>query len=259
MSTDRHLSYSASRASGQLSDSLGVTERLDERASYTLNAASSHSGQSLSGFYSHTGDASSLAASLTHQPGLSTSAGLSLNSGLTVTAEGASIHRVGTMGGTRIMVDTDGARDVPVHSGGLPSVSNRHGVAVVTDVSHFYRQRTTIDVDTLGDDAEPIGAPIMMGSLTEGAIGYRHVEMLSGSKRMVVLTHPDGTPLPFAAEVLNEKQQPIGMIGDDGMAYLAGLNERGTVSVRWDEDTQCHATLPSPLPAPDDTVLLTCR
>lgn len=259
MSTDRHLSYSASRASGQLSHSLGVTERLDERASYTLNAASSHSGQSLSGFYSHTGDASSLAASLTHQPGLSTSAGLSLNSGLTVTAEGAAIHRVGTMGGTRIMVDTDGARDVPVHSGGLPSVSNRYGVAVVTDVSHYYRQRTTIDVDTLGDDAEPIGAPIMMGSLTEGAIGYRHVEMLSGSKRMVVLTHPDGAPLPFAAEVLNEKQQPIGMIGDDGIAYLAGLNERGTVSVRWDEDTQCHATLPSPLPAPDDTVLLTCR
>lgn len=259
MSTDRHLSYSASRASGQLSHSLGVTERLDERASYTLNAASSHSGQSLSGFYSHTGDAYSLAASLTHQPGLSTSAGLSLNSGLTVTAEGAAINRVGTMGGTRIMVDTDGARDVPVHSGGLPSVSNRHGVAVVTDVSHYYRQRTTIDVDTLGEDAEPIGAPIMMGSLTEGAIGYRHVEMLSGSKRMVVLTHPDGAPLPFAAEVLNEKQQPIGMIGDDGMAYLAGLNERGTVSVRWDEDTQCHATLPSPLPAPDDTVLLTCR
>lgn len=257
--TSRHVNYSTSRANGQLYHSLGISERLDERGSYTLNGTSSPSGQSLSGFYSHTGDVSSMTASVTHSPGQSTSAGLSLNSGVTVTAEGAAIHRVGAMGGTRIMVDTDGARDVPVHSGNLPSFTNRHGVAVVTDVSNYYRQRTTIDVDKLGDDAEPIGAPIMMGSLTEGAIGYRHFDMLSGSKRMVVLMHPDGAPLPFAAEVLNEKQQPIGMIGDDGMAYLAGLNEHGTVSVRLDEGMLCHAALPSPLPAPDETVMLTCR
>lgn len=253
-----NLSYSASSSNGQVTHSVGMYDRLDERRSYSLNAGSSRSGQSISGFYSHTGDASTLSASLTHQPGQTTSVGLSLNSGITVTADGVAAHRVGVMGGTRIMVDTDGASNVPVHTGGLPSFTNGQGVTVVTDVSSYYRQRTTIDVDKLGDDAEPLGAPIMMGSLTEGAIGYRHFDMLSGSKRMVVFTGRHGTPLPFAAEVFNDKEQPIGMVGDEGMAYLAGLKDNGTLSVRWDNGKQCRATLPSPLPAPDETATLPC-
>ncbi|MGL6611245.1 FimD/PapC C-terminal domain-containing protein [Aeromonas hydrophila] len=72
-----------------------------------------------------------------------------------------------------------------------------------------------------------------MGTLTEGAIGYRHFDMLSGSKRMLELVKGDGKHLPFAAEVFNDKGQQLGMVGDEGMAYLAGLHEGSAVEARW--------------------------
>ncbi|WP_233357940.1 fimbria/pilus outer membrane usher protein, partial [Vibrio cholerae] len=90
------------------------------------------------------------------------------------------------------MIDTDGAKDVPVHAGDLVTYSDKHGKAVVADVSSYYRQRTSIDVDKLGEEIEPIGTPVTMGTLTEGAIGYRHFDILSGSKLMVELVKDDG-------------------------------------------------------------------
>lgn len=157
------------------------------------------------------------------------------------------------------MVDTDGVSEVPVHSGGPATFTDKHGKAVVADVSSYYRQRTSIDVDQLSDDAEPIGTPVSMGTLTEGAIGYRHFDMLSGSKRMLELVKGDGKHLPFAAEVFNDKGQQLGMVGDEGMAYLAGLHEGSAVEARWGSDQHCRFYIPSPLPAMEAMARLTCQ
>ncbi len=38
------------------------------------------------------------------------------------------------------------------------------------------------------------------------------------------------------------------MIGDEGSAYLTGLNPNDILQIRWDERTQCEVTLPETLP-----------
>ncbi|MEZ6994220.1 MULTISPECIES: fimbria/pilus outer membrane usher protein [unclassified Aeromonas] len=256
---NKHVSYSASSLGGKTTNSVSFFNRADERNSYSVTASTSPTGESASGFYTHIGDKTTLMANISHQAGSSTAAGLSINGGITATGAGVTMHRVGMMGGSRIMVDTDGVSEVPVHSGGPATFTDKHGKAVVADVSSYYRQRTSIDVDQLSDDAEPIGTPVSMGTLTEGAIGYRHFDMLSGSKRMLVLVKGDGKHLPFAAEVFNDKGQQLGMVGDEGMAYLAGLHEGSAVEARWGSDQHCRFYIPSPLPAMEAMARLTCQ
>jgi outer membrane usher protein PapC len=254
----KHVSYSTSSMGGNNTSSMSFFDRVDERNSYSMTASTSPVGQGASGFYTHTGDKATLMANLSRQAGGATSLGFSINSGVTATEKGGAIHRVGMMGGSRIMVDTDGASDVPVHAGGPVTFTDKHGKAVVANITSYYRQRTSIDVNQLGDHSEPIGSPISMGTLTEGAIGYRHFAMLTGSKRMLELVKPDGRPVPFAAEVFNDKEQQLGMVGDDGMAYLAGLHEGHAIEARWGDGQHCRFYLPSPLPAMDAMPRLTC-
>lgn len=256
---NKHISYSASSMGGSMTNSMSFYDRIDDRSSYSVMASTSPTGTSTSGFYTHTGDKATLTANLSHQPGSSTAAGLSLSGGFTATGEGVAMHRVGMMGGSRIMIDTDGVGDVPVHAGGPATFTDGSGKAVVADISSYYRQRTSIDVNQLGEDAEPIGTPVSIGTLTEGAIGYRHFDMLSGSKRMLELVKGDGRHVPFAAEVFNDKGQQLGMVGDDGMAYLAGLHEGNAVEARWGSDQHCRFYIPSPLPAMEAMARLTCQ
>lgn len=256
---DKHISYSASSMGGSMTNSMSFYDRIDDRSSYSVMASTSPSGTSTSGFYTHTGDKANLTANLSHQPGSSTAAGLSLSGGVTATGEGVAMHRVGMMGGSRIMIDTDGVGGVPVHAAGPATFTDGNGKAVVADISSYYRQRTSIDVNQLGEDAEPIGTPVSIGTLTEGAIGYRHFDMLSGGKRMLELVKGDGKHVPFAAEVFNDKGQQLGMVGDDGMAYLAGLHEGSAVEARWGSDQHCRFYVPSPLPAMEAMAKLTCQ
>ncbi|MFQ2311821.1 fimbria/pilus outer membrane usher protein [Aeromonas dhakensis] len=256
---DKRMSYSVSSSDGQIRHGIGVSDRLNERASYSLNAYRGPANEGISGFYNYAGETATIAANVSHQSGSATSVGATIRSGVTLTDAGVAMHRIGGMGATRIMVDTDGASNVPVQSVGPATLTNGQGVAVVTGTSSYQRVRTSIDVNRLGEEIEPIGSPILMGTLTEGAIGYRRFDMLVGSKRMVVLQHQDGSGLPFAAEVFNEKNVPLGMVGDEGMAYLAGLQENSKLIVSLGNNRQCQATVPSPLPAPEQISTLVCH
>lgn len=253
------LSYSASSNTGKMTNSMSYHNKVDERNSYSITASTSQTGESASGFYTYTGDKNTLMANVSHFSGQNTSVGLSLYGGITATDEGAAIHKVSRMGSSRILVDTDGTKNVPINSRGTVSYTDKHGKAVIADASNYYRQRTSIDVNELSEDAEPIGTPILMGTLTEGAIGYRHFDMLSGEKRMVELVKIDGAPIPFATEVFNEKKQYLGMVGDDGMAYLAGLHSGSVVEARWGSDQYCRMQLPLSLPSADSMIKLMCQ
>jgi outer membrane usher protein FimD/PapC len=253
------LSYSASSQNGGASQSISYNSRLNERDYLNVTAGTSPYGENVSGFYSHTGDKAQMTASLSHQGGSNTAGAISVQGGVTATAKGSTLHRAGMMGGSRILVDTDGVADVPVYSSGPSTTSDRYGKAVVADVNSYYRQSTSVDVNQLGDEVEPLGSPIRSGTLMEGTIGYQHFDMLSGTKRMVRVVREDGRPVPFAATALNEKDQQLGMVADDGVAYLAGLRENSHMVVQWGDQQRCEATLPGKFPSGAELLQLSCR
>ncbi len=242
------VSYSGAVSRDDITHQMSYFGRSGDRDNYQVSSGISRHGESASGNWSHTGDEAQVNASGSYQPGRYSALSMSLQGGITATAQGAALHRSGVPGGTRMMLDTGGVAAIPVKGFGSDTTSNRFGKAVVTDVSGYYRSRMSIDLDALPDNAEAIRS-VVQGTLTEGAIGYRKFDVISGARAMAVLRLTDGSYPPFGAMVQNEKGQNSGTVGDEGSVYLSGLQPNGRMRVKWGDDEQCLVTLPPVLPA----------
>lgn len=242
------VSYSGSYAAGSNTNAVSYSDRVGDRGNYTLRAGMAGSDADMSGYYSHNGSLAQVNGMASYRAGQYSSVGMSLMGGATLTGEGGAMHRAGTLGGTRMLIDTDGVAGVPVGGYGSTVNSNVFGKAVVADVSSYYRNTVRIDVDKLAENAQATTS-VVQGTLTEGAIGYRHFEVVAGEKAMAVIRLADGAVPPFGATVLNAKKQETGMVTDAGNVYLSGLRGGETMTVHWNNHEQCRVTLPQEIPA----------
>ncbi|WPN65642.1 outer membrane usher protein [Pseudomonas sp. P9_35] len=252
------ISYNNSWNRNNTNHQVGYYNRLGDHDSYSLNVGQGSSGSTASGYLSHRGDVAQVNASASYQEGSYSSVGMSLQGGATVTAQGGALHRSGVQGGTRILLDTDGVPDIPVRGYGATSNTNRFGKAVVADVSSYYRNKVSIDLNALPDNAEATRS-VAQATLTEGAIGYRRFDVVAGEKAMAVIRMADGTTPPFGATVLNSKKQEVGIVNDGGSIYLSGIKPNEQMTVTWNGSAQCVLALPKTLPNSDTDLLLPCR
>ncbi|ECI4646641.1 PapC/FimD family outer membrane usher protein [Salmonella enterica subsp. salamae] len=241
------------------SQRLGYFGRVGNLDSYSLNAGLSTGGSqadshSFSGMYTHNGSLAQVNGNVATENNNYTSVGLGISGGLTATAEGVALHSGGYGGGTRLMVDTDGVGGVPVDGG--RTVTNPWGIGVMADVSSYYRTTARVDVNQLPDDVETTGG-VVDAALTEGAIGYRRIPVLKGSKLFAVLRLSDGSHPPFGASVMNSKGRELGLVSDGGLAWLSGINAGEALSVTWDGRPQCQVRIPARLAA-NTQLLLPC-
>ncbi|WP_413714881.1 outer membrane usher protein [Serratia ureilytica] len=254
------LSYNTTFNRNDNTHRVGYYERLDDRSNYQLSAGSSRSGANLSGYYNRDGDLARMSANASYQQDRYSAVGGSVQGGMTLTAEGGALHRSNMAGGTRLLLDTEGVAGVPVRGYGSPVATNRWGKAVVADVNSYYRNKASIDLDKLGDNAEATTS-VVQATLTEGAIGYRKFAVIAGEKAMAVIKLADGGEPPFGATVLNARKQETGIVNDGGSVYLSGINAGERMTVRWNGAEQCEVHMPTPLPAEMLTanLLLPCR
>nr|WP_049242261.1 outer membrane usher protein [Serratia marcescens] len=253
------LSYNTTVNRNDTTNRVSYYDRLDERSNYQLSAGTSRSGANASGYYNREGDIARLSANASYQEGRYSAVGFSAQGGMTLTAEGGALHRSGMAGGTRMLIDTQGVAGVPVRGYGRTSRTNAWGKAVIGDVSSYYRNKASIDLNQLGDNAEATTS-VVQATLTEGAIGYRQFDVIAGAKAMAVIKLADGSEPPFGATVLNGRKQETGIVNDGGSVYLSGIQPGEAMTVRWNGEAQCEVRMPSPLPAEMlmNTLLLPC-
>jgi outer membrane usher protein FimD/PapC len=253
------MSYSSSYDRNDNTHQVGYYDRLENGDSYQLSSGITRSGATASGYYTHQGDMAQVNANASYQEGRYSSAGLSLQGGATATLQGAALHRSGMIGGTRMMLDTGGVADIPIGGYSAVTRTNRFGKAVVTDVNSYYRNKVSIDLNKLPENAEATRS-VVQATLTEGAIGYRRFEVIAGEKAMAVLRLADGSTPPFGATVQNRKKQDVGIVNDGGSVYLSGINPGEEMTVHWNGQAQCALTLPAKIPHSGTTdLLLPCR
>ena len=253
-------SYSGSMSNDRYTNTVGYSDTLNNGlSSYSLNAGVNSGGgqpsqRQMSAYYNHNGSLTNLSASFSAVENGYSSFGMSA-SGATVTMKGAALHAGGMNGGTRLLVDTDGVGGVPVDGGRV--YTNRWGIGVVTDVSSYYRNTTSVDLEQAAGryGSHPLGG----GVGSDGrAIGYREFEVLKGSRLFAVLRMSDNSYPPFGASVTNAKGRELGMVADSGLARLSGVNPGETLNVGWDGRTQCVVDIPAH-PDPAQQLLLPCR
>ncbi|CAD5731087.1 fimbria/pilus outer membrane usher protein [Escherichia coli] len=254
-------SYSGSMSNDRYTNIVGYSDTVNGGLdSYSLNAGVNSGGgqpsqSQISAYYNHSSPLANLSANFSAAENGYTSFGMSASGGATITAKGAALHAGGMNGGTRLLVDTDGVGGVPVDGGRVST--NRWGIGVVTDVSSYYRNTTSVDLNKLPEDMEATRS-VVESVLTEGAIGYREFEVLKGSRLFAVLRLADNSHPPFGASVTNAKGRELGMVADSGLAWLSGVNPGETLNVGWDGRTQCVVDIPAKLD-PAQQLLLPCR
>lgn len=253
------LSYSGQTGRSGTTHSVGWNDSLGTNDSYSLQAGTGAGEKaSASGYLTHQGDLARTSLSAGYREGDYSSLGLSLQGGATATLHGAALHRNGMPGGTRLMLDTGGVSGVPVRSYGGDLHSNMFGKTVISDMNSYWRSSAGVDVNALGNDMD-VSHPLTQLTLTEGAIGFRKLDVMSGRKMMAVIKFADGSSPAFGATVMREGHE-AGVVDDGGSVWLTGITPEAQMTVVQDGETVCMLNIPGQLPA-DDTqqLLLTCR
>lgn len=79
--------------------------------------------------------------------------------------------------------------------------------------------------------------------LTEGAIGYRKFEILKGIKLYANIRLSDHKYPPFGASVRNENGVEIGIVSDQGLAWITGVSPDEDMLIQWGNKS-CKAKVP---------------
>nr|WP_254220381.1 fimbria/pilus outer membrane usher protein [Burkholderia multivorans] len=188
-------------------------------------------------------------------------ASLEVDGSLVATQYGIAAHANGNAGDTRLLVSTDGVRDVPL-SGTLTHTDSR-GYAVLDGISPYNVYDAAVNVEKLPLEVQ-VSNPIQRMVLTDGAIGFVQFSAARGSNLYLTLTDAAGKPLPFGASVQNAANgKELGIVGEGGAAYLTQVQPKSSLVVRAGERTLCTVdTLPNrlqlegtPIPVACDTTV----
>ncbi|MEB7884170.1 fimbria/pilus outer membrane usher protein [Serratia fonticola] len=252
------VSYNANQSRGRYNQQVGYYG-LAGQNSYSVNAGMISGAQTstmgqFNGMYTHNGDMAKVSANAAIEGRGTVSVGLNASGGLTVTGRGAALHPAAYNGGTRLMLSTEGIAGVPLNTQGVKS--NRWGIGVLGDVNSYYRTTARIDVNTLPDDVEAVQGVVEV-SLTEGAIGYRQFSVLQGATAFAVLRLADSSFPPFGASVTDSRGREVGLVGEQGVAWLSGIAPKSVLSVAWAGKLQCQVELPAQIG--ESNLLLPCR
>lgn len=251
------LSYGATINRNDNTHRVSYYSRRDEHNSYQLSSGVSRHGPIANGYYTWQGDSAEIQTNASYQSGSYSALGVNLKGGLTLTPEGGAAHRSNSRGGSRVLIDTAGVSGVPVKGFGASVKTNHFGKAVVADVNSYYRNQIRIDVDKLAADAD-VTRSVSQATLTEGAIAYRHFDVIAGGKAMAFIRKADGSFPPFGASVVNSNNQETGVVSDEGSVWLSGIQPDGKMIVKWDGEARCEVLLPPALPDASENLLLTC-
>lgn len=249
------VSYNMS-GGDRISQDISYANNIDSRNSYQISTGLERDDKRASGYYSYSGDSARFIGNISAQDNNYFSTGMSMQGGVTITPKGADIHRVNSMGGTRLLVDTD-VGGVPIQSYGANQRSNIFGKAIITDINSYYRNSVRVDVNNLADDVEASPKSVNL-TLTQGSVGYRGIPVVSGKKGLAIIRLVNGSFPPFGASVLNKANQEVGIVMDDGNVYLTGIQSGNDMFVQWDGAVQCQVTFPERLPENNTTYLLPC-
>lgn len=184
-------------------------------------------------------------------------AGAGLSGGLALTQYGLASGQ--TAEGTLALVAAPGAAGTRVS--GRPGIStNPFGLALIP-VSPYRKNSVRLDTLSLGQDAEIIQSEARVIP-TQRAVVPAVFEVRRGGRGLVTLQLPSGQHVPFGAVVSqtgegdDAGQSEAGIVGEGGVAFLSGLGDAGTLSVKWGRTAAQRCTAPWRLPeAPDNTGL----
>ncbi|MEC9839958.1 fimbria/pilus outer membrane usher protein [Escherichia coli] len=139
-----------------------------------------------------------------------------------------------------IVVNTSGVVGIGTSMGGRTTWP---GTALISSPQLYTENRIDLRTDGLPDDivlAETSARTVP----SRGAVVVLDYTVYRGGQVVFTLKHPDGSVLPFGTVVsldgMPSGKENTGIVGDGGRVYLAGVPEKGRLTVS-SGGKQCHA------------------
>jgi outer membrane usher protein len=165
---------------------------------------------------------------------------------ISASADGGVVVHAGGVQFTQQLGDTIGLVEAPGAEGA--SVSSAVGVrvggngyAVVPYLMPYQLNTIYIDPKGTSDNVELKNTSSTVAPRL-GAVVKLKYQTENGRAVIIKATLPDGEPLPFAADVLDEQGNSVGSVGQAGKLFVRGVADQGSLLVRWGEsaDSQCR-------------------
>ncbi|MBX8461527.1 outer membrane usher protein [Enterobacter sp. RIT637] len=125
---------------------------------------------------------------------------------------------------------------------------NSSGYGVMPYMSAYRENRVSLDISTLETDVE-IKSTSAVAVPRNGSVVLVNFETDEGRSLVLELERSDKGFIPLGADVLNEKNDPIGTVGQAGQAYVRGVEEKGVLRVVWGNDSASACTVHYQIPA----------
>ncbi len=133
---------------------------------------------------------------------------------------------------------------------------NSSGYGIMPSMSAYRENRVYLDISTLEADVE-IKNTSAVTVPRNGSVVLVNFETDEGRSLVLDLHRSDKGFIPLGADVLNEKNEPIGTVGQAGQAYVRGVEDKGVLRVVWGSDGTSTCTVRYHIPADAKKVGLT--
>lgn len=227
---------------GRTSQQAGMSGSfLDNKLSWNASQSHDNQGGGTSGNAGLGWSGDQVSSSLNYGYGVHTQTfGGSASGGLVVHPHGVTLTRSASPDGAIALVEAPGAGGVKV--GG--TATDSRGYAVSSSLQPYQRNSVSLDTTTLPDGVDiPQSSAVVYP--TKGAIVSAKFKTRVGRQAMLTL-NTSGKPVPFGAMVSlpTDDVMTSAIVGDDGMVYLTGAPQSGTLKVQWGSapDQQCQVS-----------------
>ncbi|HBO24302.1 MAG TPA: fimbrial assembly protein [Providencia sp.] len=232
----------------------------DDQRNYSLNVGyqttqSQKAQSSFSGYMNQNLPYASVSANASYVPNEYHSVGGSINGGITLIPDGIAMHQA-AYGGTRLVVETPGASGVPLNGGVYKT--NYFGLAVLPNVGGYRKTTASINTSKLPANVEALDTMTDV-TLTQGAIGYRRLNVITGKKTFARLKLADDSYPPFGASVRNKNNIELGIVGEQGITWIVGVTPQEILNIYWGNKQRCSAEVPNLADTAEIYPTLICR
>ncbi|MEX3636224.1 fimbria/pilus outer membrane usher protein [Paraburkholderia sp. BR14320] len=125
-----------------------------------------------------------------------------------------------------------------------------HGYAVVSSLTPYR-------VNTVALDPSDVPLDVELGNTSEEVVPRANslvkvkIATTQGTPIFAEVMDREGKAMPMGAELFNESEKSVGIVGQGGLAYLRGLEHEGKLLVRWGNRAAEQCVMPYTVPDDD--------
>lgn len=138
------------------------------------------------------------------------------------------------------LVKASGAKGARLSYGN--SEIDSSGFAILPYMSPYRENRVSLDISALENDVE-VKNTSAVAVPRNGSVVLVNFETDEGRSLILELQRSDKGFIPLGADVFNDKNEPVGTVGQAGQAYVRGVEEQGVLRVVWGNSTDSACTV----------------